>query len=136
MKKLLLLLSLIIISTVAICQSYYKISSNTVGVWNTNSQSYHWGTPNYVAMELTMKHNIIFISDNAGSVYVTGERIVNTDDYNHRQLAWNAYDEKNVSCIVKFVYPKNDGVLTGEMDFYVLYDEGAIEYEILNSRVP
>jgi len=94
MKQILLIAIICIASTTAISQKYYKIHSNTIGVWNKYSQTYDWGTKRYVEMELTMKGKIILISDAAGSAYVTGQQLLNQDKYEYQQYMWEAVDDR------------------------------------------
>ena len=130
MKKIFLMLMLCIISTVAICQRYYKIHSNTIGVWNTYSQTYDWGSKCYVEMELTMKGKIILISDDAGSAYVTGKQILSQDKYEYFQFMWEAVDEKQRSCNIKLLSPKINGQTTGSCQLYVFYNDFAYMYDV------
>jgi len=132
MKKTFLMVMLCITTTVTICQSYYKIHSNTLGVWNTHSNQYEWQDKKYVDMDLTMKGSLIMISDNAKSYYITGKQIDNTDKYNYQQYAWYAKDEKNRNCIIKLYYPKYQGELTGATELYVMYTDYAYVYDVSN----
>lgn len=96
MKKLLFLLALIMISTVSISQTIYKVTQITSGQYTTASGKWKYEAPVIPsAMKVVMHGNTIVVGDEANSSYrLQGEADERkTDTYS--QASWTAYDEKN-----------------------------------------
>ena len=130
MKKILLLVVLDFCFTTTFCQSYYKIYSSSMGVWNTNTKLYEWQPEKHSEMILTLKGSIVLINDQANSTYVIRGRTYHNEDDNSIQWIWNATDEENRVCSIKLVYLKKNGLITTECQLCVYYVTVAFRYDV------
>jgi len=123
MKKLLLLTANLIYSIASYAQDYYRIYASTLGKQDGYNSDFKWSDDETRNMEMIIKGNVIFISDEAGSTYSLYETI----DLRHNpkirsQSAWYARDEKQRKMIVKIVHYDSYSMI------YVIYDNAAVGY--------
>ena len=125
MKKLIILLAICFCAINTFAQDTYRISSTTMGNWNSYSNSYDWGEYNDVDMTLTLKGMVMFISDKAKSVYILKSVSIDKTIKGVKHFGWYAVDEQNIRCTVKIcTYP------SGTKMIYVMYSDMGFGYTL------
>jgi len=123
MKKLLLLTDILICSFASYAQDYYRIYASTLGKQDGYNSDFKWSDDETCNMEMIIKGNVIFISDEAGSTYSLYETIELRHNPNIKsQNAWYARDEKGRKMVVKIAHYGTYSMI------YVIYDNAAVGY--------
>lgn len=125
MKKAIILSAIILFSITMYAQSTYRITSVTGGTLNSYTNSFEWGKYSEVDMTLTLKGNVIFISDKAKSIYILkGQRPDRLVD-GVKMLIWDAIDENEIRCTLKIcTYPDATKMV------YVIYRNAGFGYTL------
>jgi len=128
MKQLIAILVLTFTLHQSQAQSVYYASQATKGSWNSYSQKYVWGTPNSVSIRFTIQGDIVLVGDRSNSTYTTSHQTLNraNNDGSH-EYAWQATDERGVSCIFKMINYSDGSKL-----MFVFYSDYAYMYTFNN----
>jgi len=122
MKKLITLF-LFLYAGVVMGQSDGLIYMVASGPWNTYTQK-HDLTYRDANMSFRLENSVIFINDNAHSVYITENSVVEQNDSRALIVSWDARDEKSRRC--KIFMGQNHS--TGEKSIIVSYNDYMFQY--------
>lgn len=115
MKKLIITMFLCFV--VFIINAQYISKYVVVGIHNESE--YSWGKPKPTYLKINVKGNYISVSNE--SFYTVTELIL--ENLSKKETSWNALDERNRKCVIKFkVYENKEAML------YVFYDNVAFGY--------
>ena len=118
MKKILLILSLLIISLFVKAQepSVIETYKNRIAIYNSYTDEYDFQDYSYATLTFKMYDTYISVDDKQHSVYRAIERLPDTKTKNYQAVTIKCLDEKNRECnfgLMKF----NDG----EMRIIIVY---------------
>ena len=120
-----MLVAIVLSAATMYAQDTYRIRSVTRGVVNTYDNTIDWGEYKDVDMTLTSKGNVMFISDNAKSIYILKSSFPDKIVKGIKQVAWHAVDESGYGCTFKIcTYP------SGTKMVYVFYNDYAFGYTL------
>jgi hypothetical protein len=136
MKKAILLLSFIIMSMVALCQSKAYCNYVELGRWNSYSKSWVYYIKKNVDLEFTLYKTGITINDVSHTNltikrYLGEESLVNDDGNNCNVYEWNCYDEKNRTCNFSMVNIPSTGVNV----YIIMYNDSIFRYYVTDSPI-
>lgn len=119
MKKLIIALSLMLISLSYSAQVQVESYAVKYGEWSNYDQTWTWGDWKYVNITFTLQGSLIMVDDLAKSTYYTYGDVDIQKGYN----SWNAIDENNQKCIFMMTTNK-----TGESYITVMYKDTCFKY--------
>jgi len=122
MKKILTII-LVLTTLVSFSQSRLKVYAVKSGPYNFNIREF---VTEYKSadMEIVLENSVIYVSDNAHSVYITSNHNMEENDSDAYISSWDAVDEKSRKC--KIFIGQNRK--TGENSMIVMYNDYMFQY--------
>ena len=122
MKRLILLIVFVLGSLIGNAQFYMHAVTAQVGYWSYVEDNWNWDSPTYSDVQFTLTGRLIQTNDKAGSYYITGELISDTEITS----IWKARDEKNRSCQVMLT------IIDGYNYLIIIYSDTCFRYQTKN----
>ena len=118
MKKLLLMMAFIVISTSVFCQDTETVNYAQVGTWSKTKDDWIWTDIQEVSLVITFNKSVVSINNELGSRFET----IEISDKGKNYITWKALDEEYITCYL---------TMKTEVDYSVLiivYDDLCFKY--------
>jgi len=128
MKKILLIITAIIISANSYSQAKFMIYLVNTANYSEYKQGYVWGERKATNMLITVTEDKIYIDDNAKSIYTFVSTGTKKNLPGGSVISYRAFDERDKDCVLEFV-KWDDGT---PCQVYVNYSSYSYCYTIKN----
>ena len=128
MKKFIILITLVILSSSAFSQSYSNVYMMESGTWNTYSETWMWDDAKNVDLTFTLSKTYVKINDRAHTYLSIVEVDKEVDDDDVKSTSWICRDEKNRRCIFTMMGFKEKKMIV----YSIMYNDMAFRYYIRN----
>lgn len=118
MKKLLLMMAFIVVSTSVFCQGTETVNYAQVGTWSKTKDDWIWTDIQEVSLVITFNKSVVSINNELGSRFETIEVINKQKNY----TTWKALDEEYITCHLTMKFEDGYSVLI------IVYDDLCFRY--------
>lgn len=126
MKKIIILITLVVLSSSAFSQTYSNVYMMETGTWNTYSETWRWDDVKNVDLTFTLSKTYVKINDRAHTYLSIVEVDKEVDDNDVKSTSWICRDENNRRCIFTIMGFKEKKMIV----YSIMYNDMAFRYYI------